>query len=134
MNHIFRKTALAVFLLFTAFTSFSQNGRVPLEDVVNAIRTNRVQDIDRYFDNFVPININNSQTNYSHNQAGLVLRDFFDKNPPSNFKIEDSGAPDNSSKFVIATFSAPSGNYELYVVMKLKGKSYLIKEIKLTRM
>ena len=132
MNNILRKILLTLFC-FQLITSAEAQGKSPLEDVVNAIRANRVQDMSRYFDNFVPITINNNQSNYSHNQAEIVLRDFFDKNPPRDLKVVDNGTPDNSSKFVIANFTSPNGKYVVYVLMRMKNNTYLIKEIRLNK-
>jgi len=132
MNNIFKKTVLTLCSLVCLSAANAQS-RAPIDEVVNAIRTNRVQDMDKYFDNFVPITINNNQSNYSHNQAQVVLRDFFDKNPPGDLKVVDNGSPDNSSKFAIANFTSANGKYVVYILMRQKGNSYLIKEIRLNR-
>src|SRR5580692_6487753 len=82
------------------FTVQAQNSVNPLEDMVNAIKNDRVADMAQYFDNFVPITINNAQSVYSHNQAQVVLRDFFEKNLPKDFIVMENGSPDNTSKFM----------------------------------
>ena len=132
MNNIFRKIVLVLCSVLCLSAAGAQS-RSPIEDVINAIRANRVQDMDKYFDNFVPITINNNQANYSHNQAQIVLRDFFDKNPPRDLKVVDNGSPDNSSKFAIANFTSANGKYVVYILMRQKGNSYLIKEIRLNK-
>ena len=132
MNIVYKKLILAFIFAFIIGSVHAQS-KNPLADVINAIWSNRIQDIDKYFDSFVPITINNNQANYSHNQAEIVLRDFFDKNPPSNVITGDTGSPDNASKFVIASFTSPNGKYSVYVLMKLKNSNYLIKEIRLNK-
>lgn len=133
MKTFWKKNVLFVCGLFIILTVHAQTTSTPLDDVVNAVKNNRVIDMSRYFDNFVPITINNNQSNYSRNQAELVLHDFFEKNPPQDFKIMDSGSPGNTSKFVIANFHTSNGKYSIYILMRQKENSYVIKEIKLSR-
>ena len=116
------------------FTAQAQTSRSPMEDMVNAIRTDRVVDMVKYFDNFVPITINNNQQIYSHNQAQVVLQDFFDKNSARDFVIMDNGSPDNSSKFLIGSFTEPNGTkYSVYILMKTKTGDYMLQELRLNK-
>ncbi len=129
------KTALlsATFILLL-FTARAQSSRSPMEDMVNAIRTDRVVDMVKYFDNFVPITINNNQQIYSHNQAQVVLQDFFDKNSARDFVIMDNGSPDNTSKFLIGDFTEPNGTkYSVYILMKTKAGDYMLQELRLNK-
>ena len=119
-------------LLF--FTVRAQTGHPPMEDVVNAIKTNRIEDLSRYFDNIVPITINNSQTIYSRNQAEVVLKDFFERNIPKDFLIMDNGSPNSATKFIIGNLLTPSGTkYNVYILMKQKNTDFFLQEIRLNK-
>ncbi len=133
MNKIFTKFLLIICCVFTLNTADAQVVKSPLEEVVYALRNNKVQEITHYFDNFVPISINNNASNYSHNQAELVLKDFFEKNPIRDFNVMDTGTPSATSKSMIATFSSTNGKYTLYLLMKQKENNYVIKEIKISK-
>ena len=134
MNGIFKKLVLLVSCTLLFFTVQAQSSRSPLEDMANAIKNNRVSDMVKYFDNFVPITINNSQSVYSHNQAEVVLRDFFEKNQPRDFNVMDNGSPDNTSKFLIGTLIDTKGiKYSVYILMKLKDGNYILQEIRLNK-
>jgi hypothetical protein len=105
-----------------------------MEDMVNAIKNNRVEDMVKYFDNIVPITINNTQSIYSRNQAEVVLKDFFEKNIPKDFLVMDNGSPNSSSKFIIGSLVTPSGTrYNVYILMKLKNTDYMLQEIKMNK-
>ena len=133
MKRYFKKLLLLVSCTLVFFTVHAQSGRSPIEDMLNAIKTNRVADMEKYFDNFVPITINNSQTLYSHNQALVVLRDFFDKNNPRDFEVMDNGAPDNTSKFVIGAFTTQAGTkYNVYILMRLKG-TFMLQDLRFNK-
>ena len=134
MSNFIKKLALLVNFTLVFFTVQAQSSRSPLEDMANAIKNSRVSDMVKYFDNFVPITINNSQSVYSHNQAEVVLRDFFDKNIPRDFNVSDNGSPDKYSKFMIGTLTDMKGiKYSVYILMKLKDSNYLLQEIRLNK-
>ena len=93
MNNFIKKLALLVNFTLVFFTVQAQSSSSPLEDMVNAIKNDRVTDMDKYFDNFVIITINNVQSTYSHNQADVVLKDFFEKNNSRDFTVQENGSP-----------------------------------------
>ncbi len=128
----FYKSALLIFTFVTFFVSV--RAQTQLEDVVNAIKSNRVSDMTKYFDNIVPITINNVQSTYSRTQAELVLKDFLGKNTPIDITILNSGAPTPSSKFAIGDLSTNTGKYSIYILFKLKDNTnYLLQEIRLNK-
>ena len=127
---------LSITFTFFLFTAQGQNNgnHSPMEDVVNAIKADRVADMVKYFDAFVPITINNAQQIYSHNQAQVVLQDFFDKNSAKEFLVMDNGSPNNTSKFLIGSFTEPNGiKYTVYILMKTKNGEYMLQEIRLNK-
>ncbi|MDR3681310.1 MAG: DUF4783 domain-containing protein [Flavipsychrobacter sp.] len=128
----FYKSALLIFTFVAFFVSVQ--AQTQLEDVVNAIKSNRVSDMTKYFDNIVPITINNVQSTYSRTQAELVLKDFFGKNTPKDITILNSGAPTPSSKFAIGDLTTNTGKYSIYILFKLKdNNNYLLQEIRLNK-
>ena len=125
---------LLVSCTFLLLTVQAQTSRPPMEDVVNAIKNNRIEDMSKYFDNIVPVTINNTQTIYSRNQAEVVLKDFFDRNLPKDFLVMDNGSPNNTTKFIIGTLVTPSGTkYNVYILMKQKDSNYLLQEIRINK-
>ena len=131
-----KKLVLSIKFTLLLFIAHAQNnGHAPLENVVNAIKGDRIADMAQYFDIFVPVTINNNQQVYSHNQAQVVLQDFFDKNMPKDFVIMDNGSPDGNTKFLIGTFLATANNtkYVVYILMKMKNGEYMIQEFRLNK-
>lgn len=133
MNNFIKKFILLLNFTLVFFTVQAQNTPSPLEDIVNALKNDRVTDMVKYFDSFVPITINNNQSIYSHNQAEIVLKDFFEKNNPKDFTVMENGSPDKTSKFVIGYFTTPSGvKYNVYILLRLKG-NFVLQEIKMNK-
>jgi len=122
-------------LLITAifFGQARVNAQTQLEDIVTAIKVNRVPDIMKYCDNVVPITINNAPASYSHSQAEMVLKDFFSKNTPKDLNISNSGTPTNASKFAIGDLETSNGRYSFYILLRAKGSTYMIQEIRFNK-
>ncbi len=136
MKPYLKKLLLSISCLVAFGTTQAQQSstRTPLEDMVNAIRNDRVVDMVKFFDNFVPLTINNNQSVYSHNQAEVILKDFFDKNIPREFTVMDNGSPDNTSKFIIGNLVTMAGNrFNVYILMKLKDANYMLQDFRLNK-
>ena len=134
MNGFFKKILLTLMSVLLLHTAHAQAGHSPLDEVLNSIKGNRIHDMARYLDNFVPISINNNQSNYSNNQAELVLRDFFDKNVVKEFKVMESGSPAVNSRFAISSFvTNNNARYTIYIMMRQKENTYVVKEIRISK-
>lgn len=136
MINTYKKLLLLGYCMFVFLGAHAQstgNG-TPLEDMVNAVKNDRVTDIFKYFDNFVPLTINNAQSMYSRNQAEVVLKDFFDKNIPKEFDVTDNGSPDNTSKFIIGNLTATNAiKYNVYILIKLKDGNYIVQDLRFNK-
>ena len=131
MKRLFTKILLTG--LFTLFVTFAK--AQALDEVVNGVRNGNIAQISRYFDNVVVITIGNNQSTYSKTQGEMVLKDFFNKNVPRSFNLLQGGnAPgNNTNKFAIGNLTTNNGNYQVYVLLKLKDGSYYLQEIRFER-
>ena len=128
-----KKRLLSLVFILMTLVSQAQLSHSPVNEVLNAIRINRVQEVSRYMDNFISITLNNSQSLYSKNQAEIIIKDFFDKNPASDFSMADEGSADKNSKFAIANFNASGEKFSLYILFKQKDNTFLVQEIRINR-
>jgi predicted phosphoadenosine phosphosulfate sulfurtransferase len=131
MSNFYKKTllTLACSVLFIASRAQSV-----LEDMVNAIRNSNVTAIEKYYDNIVPITMNNTQSAYSRTQASLVLKDFFTRNVPKDVLILNSGSANSNSQFAIGTYTTTSGaTYNLYILLKSKDNVFLLQELRFNK-
>lgn len=135
MKRYINKLLVTICCLLVLQTSFAQQAtHTPIEDMTNAIRNDRVVDMVKYFDNFVPLTMNNNQSIYSRNQAELILKDFFEKNATREFTVMDNGSPDNYSKFIIGSLTATNGiKYNVYILMRIKDGNYMLQDLRLNK-
>ena len=131
MGNIYKKGLFTVCCVLTMHIAMAQSG--PMNDLANAIRYGRVADISRFLDNVVPITMNNNQSIYSHTQAEMVLKDFFSKNPPSDFIVSNTGSAGGNATFAIGDLITASGKYSVYILLKAKDSSYMLQEIRFNK-
>jgi hypothetical protein len=131
MLTICKKLLFTIYGLLLVTALHAQSSQTPLEDIVNAFRSDRLTDIEKYYDNIVPITLNNNLSTYSKTQAELVLKDFFSRNNPTDFTIQNSGTPNNSSKYAIGECNTASGKYSFYILLKSKdnGNTFLLQQV-----
>ncbi|HRU69244.1 MAG TPA: DUF4783 domain-containing protein, partial [Bacteroidia bacterium] len=58
------------------------------DEIALAIKSGNSREIAKYFSARVELKINNTENIYSKAQAELLLRDFFNENPPVSFVIK----------------------------------------------
>lgn len=114
---------------------FAATAQEPLEDIINGIRSGNIPAISKYFDKFVTITINNTQSVYSNTQGEMVLKDFFNKNAIKDFTVMQQGATSggNDAKYAIGNLTTTTGAYRIYVVLKHKENIYILQEIRFER-
>jgi hypothetical protein len=130
MKQIYKKAFLTFACSLLVVAAQAQS---VLEDVVNAIRNSNVVTLEKYYDNVVPITINNTQSAYSRTQASLVLKDFFSKNVPKDILILNSGSATANSQFAIGTLTTSSGTFNIYILLKSKDNVFLLQELRLNK-
>lgn len=102
-----------------------------LDEISIALKTGNASQLARVFDNSVEITIVNSDDVYSKSQAEMILKKFFNSNPPESFQFVHQGNSAEGSHYGIGNYSSSEGtNYRTYVYVKQKGEKYLIQEIR----
>ena len=102
-----------------------------LSAITSAISAGNADALGRYFDANVEVAVKDSERTYSKAEAIKVVKDFFAKNKPSNFKQVHQGASKGQdSKYVIGNLAANTGSFRVYVFMKVSGSKSTIQEIR----
>ena len=86
----------------------------PMKD---ALKTGNAKEVVKFFNTSVDMDIEGTVDTYSKTQAEQIIKDFFSKNPPSNYtKLHDGGKKD-ASRFVIGKLSTAKGQFRLTFLM-----------------
>lgn len=102
-----------------------------LSDITAAISAGNADALGKYFDEHVEVAVKDTEQTYSKAEAVKVVKNFFAKNKPTNFKQVHQGASKGQdSKYVIGNLSASTGSFRVYVFMKVSGGKTVIQEIR----
>ncbi len=88
-------------------------------DITTAIEKGNAKEISKFFATTVDLKIPGRDGTFSKNQAELLLRDFFENNPPEKFTIGHQGSSNDGSLYVIGHFKTQNNNtYRTYFLLK----------------
>ena len=117
-------------ILFSLLVSLAQAQQ---NDIDIALKSSDYKYLSGYFDSNIELNILGNEGLYSKVQAEIILKDFFQKNNPINFKAKYSGFSKDGSKYSIGNLETNTGNYKTYFFFKKSGESLVIKEVRIEK-
>ncbi len=104
-----------------------------INNVRDALKSGSSRELSKYLNNTVEISINGEQTSYSRNQAEFVLKEFFTKYPPKDFRYVHQGSSKEGVKYTIGTLVHERGEFRVVMLIKQFGGSYLVDKIDFNR-
>ena len=97
-----------------------------IDPVVSAIDNGSSSDLARYFNTSISLNVNGQQGEYSKNQAEIVLRDFFKKNPPIGFSLVFRSENPTSLSTYIGEYASGQGSFKVFIKVSQNDNSFRI--------
>ena len=120
-------------LLFAPAFLFAQ-GSSGLDAISAALNTGDVETLSKYFSDNVEISIQDKEQIYPKAKAAGVLRSFFDANKPKPFsQVHKGTSRESSDQYCIGNLSAVTGDYRVYLYLKVSGNSLSIQEIRMDK-
>ena len=101
----------------------------PLVTVSHLLRTGNAPELAKMFDETVEITVLNEEDTYSKAQAEEVIKDFFVKHRPMDFKLMHKGESEGGSKYGIARFVTSNGTFRTAFYIRKKGSVYVIQKL-----
>lgn len=100
-----------------------------MNGVRDAIKAGNSRELTRHFNDMVELTILDKAGNYTKEQATFVLKEFFDKNPPSSFSFIHQGASGDGTQYAIGRYAYGSGSsYRIFMLVKKgEGNTYKVK-------
>ena len=126
----FKHFQIFVFVL-TPLVLFSADGTQEdlIRSVKTAIKSGSSKELANFLHSTVEINLEGNISSYSKMQAEYVLKDFFKKNPPTDFEIIHNGASKGGLKYAIGKYSCNRGFYRVWMRIKEFSGKLLIYEM-----
>ena len=121
-------------LLLLPSLAFANQGNPGLEIISTALNSGDIETLSKYFADNVEISIQDKEQVYSKAKATEVLRSFFDTNKPKSFnQVHKGTSRESSDQYCIGNLSATTGNYRVYLYLKVNGSDVTIQEIRLDK-
>lgn len=89
------------------------------QEIVRALENRDARSVGKHFNSSVELIFSQSEGVYGKSQAEQILKDFFDKHGPDNFRYNHlhSINKDNKQYFIGELYTA-KGNYRIHISMK----------------
>jgi len=117
-------------ILFTVSLVVHAN---PIVDdaVIKALKNGNEKVLANYFNTSIDLTIPNNEGVFSKEQAELILKTFFDKSKPSNFKVVHDGDSKNNAHYAIGNLNTNQGTYRTYILYKKNSTRITILELRI---
>lgn len=118
-------TTIVIFLL--AFNLL--NAQSTTDDVGVALKSSSTKELINYFNKITELKIEDKGGNYTKIQAESVIKDFFTKNPATNFTYIHKGSSPEGLKYNIGRYTSKDINYRVVMLLKKVNDTYVIDTI-----
>jgi len=119
---------ISLILVFSFSVSYGQGMK---ESINSAFSKSNIALLETQLSSTVYLDIEDSDGNFSLNQAKVILQEFIHNNPQKSFKINHEGKSDDGAKYIIATYESTHKSYRVYFLIGGKGKSPKILQIEI---
>jgi hypothetical protein len=113
---------LLLLVFFPAIITHADN----FDEITAAIKAGNYKGVAKFFSERVELRIEDKQDVYSKTQAELILKDFFQNNPPENFIVKHRGASAKGSQYVIGSLYTENGPFRTYFLFtEIDGRLFI---------
>jgi len=120
------KFNLLLLLLLWFLPMTEKDSSAQIDPIVSAIQGGSSSELAKYFYPTISLNINGQQGEYSKNQAEIVLKDFFKKNPPLEFSLVFKNENQSSVSTYIGEYASGQSNYKVFIKISQAESSFRI--------
>lgn len=127
-----------IILIFTFSALIFSNAKSEISPnfalIAAAISNGNADALSKYFDADVEIAIFDKEESYPKDVAATVMKDFFTKNKPKSFtQVHQGASKGKDTQYSIGEISTATGNYRIYLYMKIVNDLYIIQEIRISK-
>jgi hypothetical protein len=120
--------SLFLTLLISAETISSATPGVN-ESIAAAIKTGNSAELAKYFNNTVEIQIPGNEGTFSKNQAEMIIKEFFAKNPSAGYTTNQQGSSNGGAQFMIGTYKSGKLIFHVYILVKPVSGKMLVQQL-----
>ena len=122
----------SLFMLLFAFLSINVVAQTDVADkVVSHIKTGNAKELSKHFPANIDLVVEELDDVYSKTQAELILKKFFDENPPESFEIIHSGKSSLGTEYRIGNLKTKNGIFRVTFYMKEEGDIFVVHQLQI---
>jgi hypothetical protein len=121
---------LLLLLLTQACTDRPASTQGVVDNIKQALKTGNATLLSEHFNNAVSLTLPGYENIYSHQQARMILEDFFRKFPPRDFSIVHQGASKDGSQYSIGLLKTAKKEFRVYFLLKDNRQKLLIHQLR----
>ncbi|KYG78562.1 uncharacterized protein DUF4783 [Roseivirga ehrenbergii] len=126
-------TFMSLLLVFSTFSGFAQTPEEKLiKNVQEALKSSSSRELVKYLHERVEIKLDNEKKDYSTNQAEIVLKQFFQKNPADSTEFIHEGNSDGGIIYAIGSYVSRNKKYRVVLRAKKYKADYKIYRLEFT--
>ena len=127
------KTRLWVVFLMAISTLSHAQGPDVFTNVRNAIKAADSDQLSKYFNQNLDVNIEGNLNSFSKTQAAFAIGEFFKAHTPTDFNIVHKGSSQGGLQFAIGKYTSGADTYTVLVRVKEAGGAKMVHEISFTK-
>jgi len=116
-------------LLTSMLLSLGLDGEIPYNSIEKAFESNNPKEIVGNGKTKIMINILGKEGIYSQSQASLVLKDFFNRKPGSQFNFVFKGKESKDGTFAIGNYLSRGEKFRVTIHFKNTNNQYKIESL-----
>ena len=117
-------------VLLMILAPFLSQGQIP-NQIVSGLKSGDAKAVASHFNENIELIILDRENVCSQAQGEQILKDFFSRNKPSDFRITHQGGEE--SLYAIGKMSTSNGNYRVYFLLKTKGNKPQIVQLRIDK-
>ncbi|WP_148233524.1 DUF4783 domain-containing protein [Pseudopedobacter saltans] len=119
------------FLLFFLTSAVSIVKADVIEEIAAFMKSGDVKSMSGYFAPTVELNILGQEEIYSNVQTAIILKDFFQKNPPKSSQIIHKVTSNSNYKFAVILLNTSKNIFRVSYELKITSGKFLIAQIRI---
>ncbi len=108
-------------IVMVSFAQTNDAGGDIFNDVRLAIKTGSSKELAKHLNSRIELVIQGDQSSYSKTQAEFVLKDFFQRHPPTSFEYIHKGSSKDGLMYAIGKYSYNGGSFRVVLRSKKFG-------------
>ena len=121
-------------LIMLLSTGANAQEKAIIDNISNTLNIGSSKELARYFNEVVELKIDGEKENYSMRQAEAMMKNFFEKYPPTGFVKIHNGSSPEGLLYVLGKYSHKKGSHRVYMLIKqLNNGTYKVDTFDLTK-